>query len=257
MTASAKNKKIVLLILISVLCAAIAGFGAYKILTPQRTTVYVFNANYTAGTRVTGSMLTSVEVDNTLVVAGSSVATKDYLVTDANIDAVLNSAGVLRTDVYSGNILVSSLLSTTGGTRVEMAMGPDKVAVTVGANSITSVTPELYYGCRVNVYANYSDSTVLILQSQRVLSVSYENGYVSGVTLECSAADSLRLIHAYTYGTVHLGLVDASGYVPTTDNAAYNLAGFSVPMETKSETQPTEVEEPLTEPTSTDGSGQE
>lgn len=233
MKSSTKNKKIILLILLAVLFASISAFGIYQILTPQRSTVYLFNNNYAAGTRVTRAMLTAVEVDSNLVVNSSSVSVGDYLVTADNLDAVLNTAGVLRADVRMGNILVSSMLSTTGGTRVEMAMGPDKVAVTIGANNITSVTAELAQGCRVNVYANYNENTVLILQSMRVLSVAYENGYVSGVTLECSVADSLRLVHAYTYGSIHLGLVDASGYVPATDNAAYNINGFTIPTESQ------------------------
>lgn len=232
MKLSVKNKKILILLSVAVICAVIAAFGIYGILTPQRSTVYIFNGNYAAGTRVTRAMLSSVEVDSDLIVNSNAASTGDYFVVGADLDAVLNTAGVLRSDVRSGNVLTASMLSTTGGSRVEMAMGPEKVAVTIGANNITSVTPELAQGCRVNVYANYNDSTVLILQAQRVLSVAYENGYVTGVTLECSVADSMRLVHAYTYGTIHLGIVDASGYNYVQDNAAYNINGFSVPAET-------------------------
>lgn len=232
MKLSVKNKKILILLSAAVICAVIAAFGIYGILTPQRSTVYIFNGNYAAGTRVTRAMLSSVEVDSDLIVNSNAASTGDYFVVGADLDAVLNTAGVLRSDVRSGNVLTASMLSTTGGSRVEMAMGPEKVAVTIGANNITSVTSELAQGCRVNVYANYNDSTVLILQAQRVLSVAYENGYVTGVTLECSVADSMRLVHAYTYGTIHLGIVDASGYNYVQDNAAYNINGFSVPAET-------------------------
>ena len=225
-----KNKKILIVLAIAVILAVLAGWLVFQLLSPRRTTAYVFNNNYPAGTQVTSSMLTAVEVDSNLIVAGNKAATSDYLVTSGNINSVLNTAGVLRDDVHSGNIFTSSMLSSTGGNQIEMAMKTDAVAITVGANNITGVTPALAHDDRVNVYANYNDSTVLILQNQRVLSVSYDNGYISGVTLECTVEDSLNLIHAYTYGSIHLGLVNATGYQYAADDIYFNIGGLQTPQ---------------------------
>lgn len=221
-----KNKKILIVLSIAVVLAILAGWLVFQLLSPHRATVYVFNNNYAAGTQVTSSMLTAVEVDSNVIVSGNKVSSADYLVTSDNINSVLNSAGVLRADVHSGNIFTASMLSSTGGNQIEMSMKTDAVAVTIGANNVTGITSALMRDDRVNVYANYNDSTVLILQNQRVLSVSYENGYISGVTLECSVEDSLSLIHAYTYGSVHLGLVNATGYQYADDDIYFNIGGL-------------------------------
>lgn len=225
---TAKNRKILIVILVAIIFCALASFGVYQILTPQRTTIYVFNNNYTAGTLVTEKMLSSVEVDKNIVVAGNHLSVGDYFVTQENYKKTLSSAGVLRADAYSGNPLMTSMLTTTGGNSIEMTMKSNAVAVTVGANFITGVTSELSYGSRVNIYANYNDSTTLLLESVRVLSVGRENGVINSVTLEVDIAQSLQLIHAYTYGSIHLGLVDATGYLYSQAKLpTYNTSGFS------------------------------
>lgn len=223
-----KNKKILIVLIVALLFATLAGFGVYKILTPQRTIIYVFNNDYAAGTQVTASMLTPVEVDSNVVVASTKTSTGDVIITDKNYDRVLVSAGILRNDVRAGNVFTSSMLSTTGGNRIEMSMKKDAVAVTIGATNVTGVTNGLQYGSRVNVYANYENSTVLLLQNVRVLAVTYENNNISTVTLELTNRESMELIHAYNFGKVHLGLVDYTGYQKT-DNSGltYTQNGFS------------------------------
>lgn len=223
-----KNRKILIVLVVAILFAALAGFGVYRILTPQRTTVYVFNNDYTAGTQVTSDMLTPVEVDSKIVIASDSQSTGDIVITDKDYDSVLVSAGVLRNDVKAGNIFTSSMLSTTGGNQIEMVMKKDAVAITIGVTNVTGVTSGLQYGSHVNVYANYENETVLLLQNIKVLSVTYENSNVSTVTLEVDNRQSMELVHAYTFGSVHLGLVDFTGYQKADDNGlAYTQNGFS------------------------------
>lgn len=217
-----KNKKIITVILVAVLCGVIATYGLYKIFTPQRTTIYVFNANYSAGTLVTESMLTPIEIDQTLVVNSNQLSAGDYFVTASNYRSVLTSAGVLRSDVYSGNALMSSMLTTTGGNSIEMTMKSNAVAVTIGANYVSAVTSELSAGSRVNVYVTYDSGTTLLLQNIRVLSVGHDGG-INSVTLEVDISQSLQLINAYTNGSIHLGLVDATGY----QYSEYNMPTYS------------------------------
>lgn len=223
-----KNKKILIVLIAALLCCVIASWGVYQVLTPQRTTIYVFNDSYSAGTLVTEDMLSSVEVDSNIVASSNHLSTGDYFVTEANYHHILSSAGVLRADVYSGNALMTSMLTTTGGNSIEMTMKSNAVAVTVGVDYITGVTSELSAGSRVNVYASYNDSTTLILENIRVLSVGRESGSVNSVTLEVDISQSLQLVHAYTYGSVHLGLVDATGYQYSSSTLpTYNTSGFS------------------------------
>ena len=223
-----KNKKIIFVILIAIVFFVVATFGVYKILTPQRTNIYIFADSYSAGTLVTESMLTPVEVDANIVITGSKFSTGDYYVTSGNIQTVLSSAGVLRNDVSSGTALMTSMLTTTGGNSIEMTMKKNAVAITVGANNVSGVTNELSSGCRVNVYANYDNTTTLILESIRVLSVSRSNGVIDSVTLEVDIPQSLQLVNAYNNGSIHLGLVDATGYqYSSTNMPSYNVNGFS------------------------------
>lgn len=222
-----RNRKILLVIFAAIISFGIATYGLYSILTPQRTTIYTFNQNYSAGTLVKADMLVPVEIDQTLVVNSNSLSAGDYFVTENNYRNVLSSAGVLRNDVYAGNALMTSMLTTTGGNSIEMTMKQNAVAVTVGANFVSAVTNELSAGSRVNVYASYNDSTTLMLESIRVLSVGRDGGIVSSVTLEVDVAQSLQLIHAYTYGSIHLGLVDATGYQYSGQSMpTYNTSGF-------------------------------
>lgn len=222
-----RNRKILLVIFAAIISFGIATYGLYSILTPQRTTIYTFNQNYSAGTLVKADMLVPVEIDQTLVVNSNSMSAGDYFVTENNYRNVLSSAGVLRNDVYAGNALMTSMLTTTGGNSIEMTMKQNAVAVTVGANFVSAVTNELSAGSRVNVYASYNDSTTLMLESIRVLSVGRDGGIVSSVTLEVDVAQSLQLIHAYTYGSIHLGLVDATGYQYSGQSMpTYNTSGF-------------------------------
>lgn len=224
-----RNKKIIAVLLAAVLMCGIASFGVYQILTPQRTTVYVFSDSYSAGTLVTEQMLTPIEIDRSIVAGSNSLSAGDYFVTNENYKNVITSAGVLRNDVNAGNALMTSMLTTTGGNPIEMTMRKNAVAVTIGANLITGVTNDLSAGSRVNVYASYdSGSTTLTMESIRVLSVGRDGGILTSVTLEVDIAQSLQLIHAYTYGSVHLGLVDTTGYSPSESRMpTYSLNGFS------------------------------
>ena len=225
---SSGNKKILFALMLALMFAGMAIFGTYQMLTPQRTNVYIFNSTYTAGTQITHSMLTSIEVDSKVVTASNNAATSDFLITEDNYNTVITSAGTLRNDVYQGNIFTSAMLSTTGGNRLEMVMQKNAVAVSIGVNNVTGITTGLSYGSRVNVYANYNESTVLVLQNIRVLGVNYDGTNISSATLELDISDSLKLIHAYNYGSIHLGLVDATGYQYTNqENPTYSLDGFS------------------------------
>lgn len=225
---SSRNKKILIIILVAFLFLGLSVFGAYKVLSPVRTTIYVFNNNYSAGTQVTGNMLTAVEVDSSIVVNGKKTAASSYYVTSDNYSSIISSAGVLRADVNAGTALMSSMLTTTGGNAIEMRMKKNAVAVSIAVNSVTGVTNTLSAGSRVNVYASYGESTTLLLQNMRILSVSTKDGSLNAVTLEVDINDSMRLIYACTHSNgIYLGLVDATGYQYVESNTySYSLSGF-------------------------------
>lgn len=227
-----KSRKVLIVLALAAVFMLLAGFGVYQLLAPQRTTVFLFNRDYAAGTQLTRDMLTAIQVDSHVVDGGLRQSTGDYFITGGNYNAVLQSAGILRTDVHAGNVLTTSILTTTGGNAIEMNMRQNAIAVTVGVNDISGVTGDLAYGSRVNIYASYNAETILLLQNIRVLKTTRSSSGLTSATLELDHEQSLEVIHAQTYGTVHLGLVDANGYMFTAnDKPTYTLAGYTVTAE--------------------------
>ena len=238
-----KNKKIISVLLIAFALCVVSGVGVYTILTPQRATVYVFKGDYTAGTQVTQDILMPVQVDATIIEMGSASDISKQYVTANDYTEVLQNAGTLRWDVTKGAALMKSMLTTYGGSKVELAMKPSSIAVTVPADYLSAVTNELSSGARVNVYASYDSGgaqTILILQNIRVLTApKTADGLLVGVTLEVDHEQSLKLVHAITYAKIYLGLVNEQGYQYTAEEQpTYDITGFIVGADTANEPLP-------------------
>lgn len=216
-----KNRKIVIILVMAILVAVVAAVALYLYLTPQKTTVYVFKDNFEAGELLTEEMLTPIQADSSIVVAGNKTDTASRFVTGGDIQTVLNTGDSLRMDVAEGMPLTLSMLSVNGGSSVEMNMDPSKIAVTVPVTAITGVTNDLKEGSRVNIYAtgvNENGGTTLLFQNMRVLTVQKDaNGGLSSATIEVDANQSLKLIYAANYSSIYFGLVDSSGYEFTED----------------------------------------
>ena len=209
-----KNKKILIAGGVGILCVILVCVAIFAFLSPQRTTIYTFNDAYSAGTPVTADMFTPLQVDSQIVIAGAKADMNKRFVTDAEFEELIKSGDSLRMDVGEGTPLMLSFLSSAGGNAIEIVMQPSAIAVTVNVDSITGVTDELSAESRVNVYVSYRASgTSLLLENMRVLEVyKTEGGDLSSATLEVTNDQALRLIEAANNGSIHLGLVNGSGY---------------------------------------------
>ena len=221
-----KNKKIVLILVLAFVVAAAGAVALYFFLTPQKTTIYTFKENISAGTVITKDMLTPVQADSNIYMGGAKVNASEYYVTGENVDEILKSGDSLRADVVKGMPFTYSLLTSGGGSRIEMQMDTTKIAITVPVNNITGVTNELKTGSRVNVYASSGGNTdvitKMIFQNMRVLATQYDkNGSLLSVTLECDTDQSMELVYYSTYASIYLGLVDGSSYQYTSVNNPY------------------------------------
>ncbi len=221
-----KNRKIILILILAFIVATIGGIAIYFFLTPQKTTIYAFKENVSAGTMVTKDMLTPVQADSNIYMGGAKVNAAEYYVTGENLEEILKSGDSLRADVVKGMPFTYSLLTSSGGSRVEMQMDTTKIAITIPINSITGVTNELKTGSRVNIYASTggdtSTMTKLIFQNMRVLSANYDrNGMIISATIECDTDQSMELVYYATYSSLYLGLVDGSSYQYTTVTNPY------------------------------------
>lgn len=219
-----KNKQILIAIALAVVFALCAAYGVYRILEPQRTTIYVFNDDYTTGTQVTADMLTPVQADASVIVAGGTADASSQFITSAEYRDMLQSGNSLRIDVAKGMPLMTSMLSLIGGNRIEMTMQSTAIAVTVSVDGVTGITNDLGPGARVNIYVTYGASgTTLLLENMRVLAVNKTttNDIISA-TIEVDNSEAIKLIEAANRGTIYLGLVNGNGYQsvlePNTDD---------------------------------------
>ena len=209
-----KNKKILIVIAIAIVCLIAATICLVAFLSPSRTTYYVFKGNYEAGTKITSNMLVPVEADSKIVVATSKANATTYYVTSDNFSKSVKSGDVLRCDVKKGEALQLSHISSKGGTDIEIKMAPSNVAITVPVSSITGVTDNLDAEAHVNVYAMYSTGSVqLVLENIRVLSVAKSDGNLKGVTLELTKEQAEIALEAINVGSLYLALVNHDGYI--------------------------------------------
>ncbi len=209
------NNKIIIVLVLALVFAIAAGVCIVTTLSPQRTKVYVFNSAYEAGTTITQDMLTTVEVDSTIIVAKAKNNISDYFITDNTISDVLKSKESLKISVSNGTPLMKSMLSITGGNSIEMSMSPSMIAISVGIDNITGITSDLTSGTSVNVYAIPNSGTpYLLFENMRLLEVSKNESSdtLYSATLEVDNAQAIKLLEVTSTGSLYLGIVNSSGY---------------------------------------------
>lgn len=215
-----RNSKILIILSAAVVFAVAASFCIYQFLAPQRSTVYIFKDDYEAGTTLTADMLTPLQVDSNMVAAGAKASVGQQFVTSQEIETLLRSGDSLKSNVGKGTPLMPSLLSATGGNAIEMAMQSTAVAVTIDVSPTTGITNDLTPGTSVNVYVTYhTGNTQLLFEKMRILAVhkAGSGGALSGVTLEVTNEEAIRLINATKNGSLYLGLINAGGYQSAED----------------------------------------
>ena len=76
-----KNSKILIILLLAIVMAVLAGFAVVSYLSPRRATAYVFKSAYSIGTQITADMLLPVQVDSSILVAGRSTSIGEKFIT--------------------------------------------------------------------------------------------------------------------------------------------------------------------------------
>lgn len=213
-----KNKKILIVITIAVICLIAATACLIGFLSPERNIYYAFKENYSAGTPITKDMLVPIEADAKLVVAANETSSSLYYITADNISQNVKSGDTLRCDVLKGEALMLTHISSKGGTDIEIKMSPSSVAITIPVSNITGVTDDLAAEAHVNVYAMYGTGEVsLVLENIRVLSVTKSEQNLKGVTLELTKEQAEIALGVINVGSTYLALVDSDGYIYNTN----------------------------------------
>ena len=218
---NSKNRKILIILIIAILVAAAGGVSLYLYLTPQKTTVYVFNSNYESGTALTEKMLTPIRCDSKIVTAGKTADVKSRFITGSELTEVLNSGDHLRMDVTRSELFVN------GGSDIEKNIHAGMIAVTIPLDSVTGAADGIREGSHINIYATgYDDSvgTTLLFQNMSVIAVERsEKGTLTSATIEVDAEQSLKLINAQNNSTLNLAVVDSTDYQYTDEETpTYN-----------------------------------
>lgn len=225
---NSKNRKILIILIIAILVAGSRwSFVNTSNLTPQKTTVYVFNSNYESGTALTEKMLTPIRCDSKIVTAGKTADVKLRFITGSELTEVLNSGDHLRMDVAEGMPLTRSELFVNGGSDIEKNIHAGMIAVTIPLDSVTGAADGIREGSHINIYATgYDDSvgTTLLFQNMSVIAVERsEKGTLTSATIEVDAEQSLKLINAQNNSTLNLAVVDSTDYQYTDEETpTYN-----------------------------------
>lgn len=218
-----KGKKIMIVMFVALIFAALAAYSIYVYLTPAKSTIYVYNGDYEAGKTISSDMFTPILVDSNIVINGRDASINEQYVTSSNFNSVVNSGDSLLVNVFKGQSLTLSDLSVASGTAIEKNLATNAIAVTINLNSTTGVTSGLRIGSRVNVYSSYEGITSLLLESMRIIKVNTSDGALSSITLECTQQEAVKLIYAQEYTSVHLGLINENEYVPAEGTITYGV----------------------------------
>ena len=211
-----KNKKILIVLAIALVCLIAATLMIVSFLTPVRTTFYVFKSDYKAGTAITSSMLTPIQADSRVVIGlGNNTGASAYFITKDNLNKSVTAGDVLRVDVKEGEPFMLNHVSKYGNNEIEVKMSPNAVAITIPANNLSGVTAELKSESHVNVYVSFDGETPqALLEDVRVLSVAKsDDATLQGVTLELDKSEAPNIIQAIKYGGIYLGLINPDGYI--------------------------------------------
>lgn len=220
-----------LLVFITIFGILIAYF-TYDYLKGAKTNIYLFANSYEAGTTITRDMLTTLEVDATMVdnLAYSSQEAK--YVTDSDLKEIIAAGDTLGTDVYAGTPFMTTETSTIGGSSVERRLGDYKTAITIPVNNISGVSPEISAGAKINIYTCYTTSSYqveeLLFQNVKILEVQAtgdkESGYtLSAITIEINPEDALQLLHAINYQKLDITLLKSGKYNQISNNSVYKV----------------------------------
>lgn len=209
-----KNKKIILVLLLATIVSIAGGYLVYKAFTNQKTTIYVFNGDYVAGTTITSDMITTIECDKDIVVSNKKAhAGSVFVSSKEQMQALIGDS--LRINVTGGMPVMSSITMSKGGNEIEASMSDTAIAVTVNINSVTGVTNDLRTGSLVDVCILYDDEQSMeVLEGMRILAIHKADGNsLSAVTFETDYNTYKKLVYANASATIHLGLIDADGYI--------------------------------------------
>lgn len=213
-----KNKKILMVLIIALVLSVLAGVGVFTLINSQKTTIYSFNGDFKAGTKITDSMFTPIQVDKKVVETNRNSGISNYYITASSFNKIISDGDYLRSNVSANEILSKAMLVTNSGNEIEASMQNDKVALTLSVDSITGVTSDIRAGSYVNIYCgekNSTDPKTEVFEKMKILEVQQEaneTNTLKSITVECTNEQSQKLVSFAQNGYIYMGLINVTGY---------------------------------------------
>lgn len=219
-----KNKKILMVLIIALVLSVLAGVGVFTLINSQKTTIYSFNGDYKAGTKLSESMFTPIQVDKKVVESNRTGDISNYYITASSFNKIIGTGDYLRSNVSKSELLTKSMLVTNSGNEIEASMGSDKVALTLGVDSITGVTADIRAGSYVNIYCGETSGTspkTDVFERMKILEVQQDDdGALKSITVECTADQCQSLVNYAQGGYIYMGLINITGYQSISKDAS-------------------------------------
>lgn len=232
MKSKATNRLTAFFIIIGLIAILVAGYFTYTYLDAMKTTVYVFNGDYAAGTVIDKDMLSTMQVDTKIVANAKEGDVSMQYVTKSGLETVLQSGDALLVDVKKGTTLMPWLLTANGGGAVQNNLTGNMVAITIPVNNYSGVTNDLRIGSKLNIYSTSSydtSRTYLLLENMQVIGTQTTNdATLNAITFACTPEQALKLLHANTFEQIYCGLINES---------TYELSGDSTSGDNKTQNQ--------------------
>ena len=225
------SKASTVILLLAVVVAVLVGFGAYQYLNRQRTTIFVYQHDYAAGTKITKDMFGSLDIETNLYNAAASQGT--HYASAAEINQYIQDGDVLLCDVLAFSPVFSNQNSDSGGSGVENRMGQGLTAVALNVERVRGLPNDLRIGSRLNLTTTYSlnqnqKETDLILQDIQVVDVVTDSsGTLMTAFVEVEPKDSLQLIHAMNSEIVYATVLKPGEYEAVSGSAAVYKKTYS------------------------------
>lgn len=227
-----KTHKVVILLVLAAISSIIAGFSIYTYLNSTKGFIYCFNANYSAGSKITKNMFYSIKVDEKIIKSGQKAGLETYYITADNFEKVITNNEYLLNDVIKDEPLTFTDLALTSGTNIERTLSDGNMAVTIPISGAAAVTDKLRVGSIVNIYKSDAAETRLIFENMKIISRN-DGDSISTVTFATSPDDTLDLINAANNyrlyfslaqpvldENAHTGFVDNQGNTDTESNSS-------------------------------------
>ena len=197
-----KNKKILMVLIIALVLSVLAGVGVFTLINSQKTTIYSFNGDFKAGTKITDSMFTPIQVDKKVVETNRNSDISNYYITASSFNKIISDGDYLRSNVSANEILSKAMLVTNSGNEIEASMQNDKVALTLSVDSITGEK-------------NSTDPKTEVFEKMKILEVQQEaneTNTLKSITVECTNEQSQKLVSFAQNGYIYMGLINVTGY---------------------------------------------